>query len=420
MTLLKQSTLLNPGLRVSDSSTTGPLIKAGLWIPKGSLDRFKAARAASGTTLCEVTIHGDSTTYGQVGANSPGSAGEYSWVQKLRSLSIAAGLTDGGVGLRGQQDSSNMSGTDAITPYTLGTGATTGTRNFHGAYGISIPAAGNTVTATGNTSKARIWFTRTSTAGGGGAFTFQTNGGTVLGPYSCVTTSSTAYDVSYRLVTGMTAGATNNIVITNTTAGGVDVVVEWINSTGMVYHKQGISGVLMSNEFNTQSFPNGFERIPPRFGLGIGAAVSPASYYSNAITKTAGVRTGLHIMQLGINDLLNATSAADGLTRSSLIASSIAMFARYAELAGSDAIICIPHYVMAGNPYILPYEGMYRQAMIAAAQSFSLPIVDLGYPLGGWANLGTYGSSVHMNQAGYDAQAQFLWDNVLSPSAVTP
>lgn len=394
-------------------TTVGALVGKGdgSYVPSGSLDRWKAARAASSTTLAEVTFHGDSTTYGQVQSNALGSAGEYSYVNKVRQLAIAAGFGDGGIGLRGIQDNAAMAlpDTGGSGLYTLGTGAVAGstTHNFHGAYGVKIAAIGDTFSFTFTGTRLRIWRSRTGTADAtpGGSFTYSIDGGAASGAISCQNTSTGNYDM--HLTTQNVTEGTHTVVVTCTVAGPCELAMEVVRTTGLAFHKQGISGVLLANEFPSQT-PTAGERIPPRFGLGIGAGtLSTASNYGS-LSKTAGLRTGLHVLNLGLNDQNSSTSLADARTRADSVAAGVSMFARYCELAGSDGLVVIPHLLYM-NSTSRQYEGIFRQALIAPALSHGLAVFDTGQALGGWKNFSTYGTSVHLNQAGYDAQAAALW-----------
>jgi hypothetical protein len=410
---------------VTALQATAPVQIPGIIKPAGWNTRYKALRAANATTLVEVTFHGDSTTYGQVGTQTLGSAGEYSYVNKIRALSIAAGYADGGQGLIGLQDNAAMSGADNIaTPIVLGGGASaasnagSGLHNMHGPYGVNINAVGNTVTVTTKASKLRVWRSRTGTTIGtpGGSFTYQVDGGSVSAAVSCQNTSASNYDMAYTVLNLGSAGTTHTVVFTNTVVGPVELAFDAINATGMVYHKQGISGVLLGNEFPSQDTTGAGkgEVIPPRFGLGLGSGVlsQVGSAYGSGMVKTAGFRTGLHVLNLGLNDLMTASSLADARTRADTLASGVAMFCHYLENAGSDGVVLIPHFLYASGQR--QYEGLFRSAIINTALGFNVAIGDLGVALGGWPGYTTYGTSVHLNQAGYDVQGQFIFDNFIN------
>ncbi len=407
---------------VASLVATAPVEIAGVIRPAGWNTAYLARRALAdtdGSTLCEVTVHGDSTTYGQVQSNAMGSAGEYSLVNKLRSLSVAAGHVDGGQGLLGLQDNAAMSGADNIAAVVaLGSGAAAGNTslNFHGAYGVGLPTLGATCVVQTKASKLRVWRHRTTTAGTG-QYTYNVNGGAEQAATTCVDTSGSNTDFQIQNIVLGSPGTLKTINFTNSVAGTVELAFEAINSAGgQVFHKQGISGVLLGNEFPSQDATGTpGAKIPPRFGLmlGSGAGSQLSSQYGVALTKTANVRTGMHVLNLSINDLLNATSLADARTRADTCQASVVMFGRLLEQdVGSSGIVCIPHLGYATGART--YEGLFRSSIINPALALGVAIADLMVPLGGHRNYAANGSSVHLTAAAYDLQASFLWNNFLN------
>lgn len=402
------------GLKVWPASKA--VVKPGVWIPDGALDRWKAARNASSSARAEVVAFGDSTTYGQTATgNANTSANNYSWVQKLRALSIAAGYTDGGLGIRGFYDPAALSA-EALAHISANSGFVAST-NAQGllTYGISSGAAGsvgNSVTVQGKGSVARVFYTQFGT--GGGVVSWSADGGAATG--SLDGRSGVAnYRIQYVDIP-LSGSGTHTITFTVTTSGQIDFTVDWLNTAGIVWHKQGIPGKQV-----TQIWPN-LNQVPfmaASFGLGIGENINGTGALSvpYGMTKTGPRSPSLAIFHMGINDQQGISSQATALNFVQTVEAGIGVFAQMCKQAQCDGLVCIPHLVYATN--YLAYGGNVRRAISQTAVAYGLAVADLELPVTPVSNAATYGGAAagnapHLNQAGYDAQAQFLWDNVLS------
>lgn len=221
-------------LAASAAAGGAGVVGKGFRIPAGSLDIWRAARAASGATRCEVVGFGDSLTYGQ----GP-TAGLYSWLQRLRERSVAAGFTDGGRGFNAQGaegfDTPLINYGSEVNPVSSRTGFAAA--DGYGLAGALVSnTAADTVTYRVIGTHARLWWSRFNQ---GGRFSYAVNGGAAVTvnsgfleapPTSPVTYGLWSPDYIYLTASdGMTSG-TNVIVVTN--LGGNPVTAPVLSTTG--------------------------------------------------------------------------------------------------------------------------------------------------------------------------------------------
>lgn len=515
-------------------SPGGPGLSApGIWVPAGSLEKWRAARDGSASSLCEVAIFGDSTTYG----SANGTPAFYSWIQKLRALSRAAGYADGGRGIAGVSDFATLttggpSGEDGTLSYSsLGGWAGAGGPMLTETFGSTT--GGQALVLQGWGTKCRLHFGKTQSSGqftvsidGGSATTYESytpklvggtsayfsaqsilldltsyglhtvtvtnvggsvvnppdlfqigNGGagTLNGTYfyaaTCLTgagetpigatvsrttagaqaisffiatndlvsaqqwriyrsttgaagsyrlldtiaSSITSYTDTGSLTPGATAPPSTNTAGLDTGRKQVQAVAEFINDTGIVYHRNAVSGTSMNSWFNKTNWNFNLQAYSA-----VLMGVTPDTALNNFAVDNAEAahppyrKVRLAISALGINN--QQGTAADSTTLAAnlnYIREGLHVFALMARNAGADPLVVIPHYDMATGG---DYGGEFREATVATAKALHLPIVDFNTALGPkslFASKG-YVNNVHSNQAVYDAEATFLWNNVLS------
>lgn len=260
---------------------------------------------------------------------------------------------------------------------------TPGTRGI----GINIPVAGQ--------DSARIY--RSTSASG--PFEFITATPTATGG-----TTVTYYDngiASTPASNPPTVGTTN----LNTSSKGCWIALSPMNATGVAVQKYATSGGTMST-FLTSAAAS----IWAAFGLTYnGGDKALASSYAVDTSYAAGsrIKPVLAILHLGFNDLTNQVS-----TDYSLWTNGVNYFAAMCRAAGCDGL------VLSGQ---LPYNAKwptYGAAVFAAlrdtAVSNGLAFADFFYPVAGPSLSYAGGSSnPHLPKVQYQAQADWLWDNLL-------
>jgi hypothetical protein len=122
----------------------------------------------------------------------------------------------------------------------------------------------------------------------------------------------------------------------------------------------------------------------------------------------------LAMCAFGINDMNNTASGT--LTADlQAVAQGCATFIKATRSAGADPLVIIPHLEYAGDATHYPFVGLFREAILNTADAHGCAWVDFNEALGPptAAKITSYGG-VHLTQTGYDAEATFLWINVLS------
>lgn len=417
---------------VLGSTTTGYAVsKRGLVIPDGSLDIWRAARALHATDRPEVVFTGDSTWWGQVSAgDTPAGSNLYSAnnrspVGQIRQLSVAAGFTDGGPGIVSLFDSA-LQLNSAVDPVTAGWTATqagpaSSSSAIGGLFGSYSPKLDSTQTITYKAvaTCARIYACKSADSG---SFTYAINGGSAV----TVTpgTGNTGWSSTY--ISGMPSGQTNTIVITNV-SGTNRLDVEFLNATGIVYHKHCVPGAqvgsfVMNPDDSAYNWP---------LQLAVGAAQVGTAQASAESTHPAFRKARLNVWTLGINDINSVSlqteiTAADNTTPANtrvirrdaeVFGQSLTTYIQASRNAGSDVVVCIPHWKISQAQH--GKAGYIMAPMVEAiARANGCVFVDLNEALGGAAGAvpSTYvaGSDVHLKAAGYNQLGSWFWSNVLS------
>lgn len=531
-----------PVLGSPTTSTSGG--KRGVYVPSGWGSRFKPARLSSGTTRVEVSVMGDSTTYGAADASS--GPAWYSWMKKIQTLALAAGWGDGGHGFLHPADignSYNFDGDtfpkasswigfsaisfayntsycsttvgDSITFQGKGTAVRVHTPTVAGGSQVSITVDGGAATvvntlrpatqtvpydgvptyfggltegthtvvvansALGVIANGRLkagseggyvsggslgvgntyFYVSTVTSPNGESLPSPVRSGTVsgnrtwsvqylaadghtganlyratssTGPYQLVTTVSGTYSFGAVITVTDDGTATPNAAINppssstlGTLAGSnrAEFMIEFLRETGVTLHRDATSGVSLPSFFdsNTDS-SSAANTSAARLGLlGLSSATNttnPTLGASSPGPRPAYRNTRLVMLQIGTNDINSATDANYGIFKENL-----AMACRSAQAAGADVVLISPPYMAAVAPLARQWGGRYSAAALEVAQAYGAAWVDFAEPLGPvsqWSANGYGGGkwgAPHLPQAAYDAEAQFLWDNVLSQYA---
>lgn len=378
----------------------------GVWLPAGWDTRARAKFATRAASRVECAFFGDSTTFGQT------SAAEYSWVTRVRARSQADSIPDGGFGMVSSADTAALTGSDALIPLASATLWTqSDSDNAFLTSGYTTTTVGRTLTLQFKGTAFRIWYSLRDTAGTAGSFSVAVDGGTAV----TVSTATTALAIDNYYVTGLTEG-THTVVVTYTAGtGAVHLTPEFLRSTGVTYHKQGVPGISSNSWFGPASVGN--YRVAPSLGLdSAGAANSTPLFYR--AQKTAGQyrNVALTAFHLGINDCQSSTTAVDADARSGDLAASIGLFAMGTKQANASGVVILPHYWAASGGSA--YGGKFRRAGLAAALSYGLAVVDFSQPLGSpaesiAAGYGGASSNPHLNAAGYTVQGDLFYEQII-------
>lgn len=519
------------------SSTASGVNKPGVFVPKGSLDRWKAARDTP-ATFADVPVFGDSTTQDN-GAT-------YSWVYRLRSLALAAGVGDGGRGIFDNTDTAARSAeglSGIVTAGRVGFAGSGGSYDFFLTNTFKSSAANDTITFQGKGTRCRLHYAYQQLCGDfsyavdGGApvtvggynsagltaikplvidlgtegthtVTVTNLGGTVPPTPSIFTvalsaggtlanttryvyavtavnasgetiassqvaaTTDTRHTavvqinrvigaVSYNVYratlpsgnatnaqlqymgnisgggsyTGILNGFTDDGSITPTAtnpptvstagrAGPVEVRLspEFYRPAGVVFQKHGVSGIGMNSYFSLPIVDPSNNNWAAATALGITSNFPPS--YSDTLhasgnaqgSKPTYRQPALAILHLGINTVAGVTDETSAVAAMVTLTNGVEEFKRLCDSAGCDALVIVPHLEYALNS--VTYAGRARQAIYTTAVAVGCAVVDFNIPLGAY-NTGrtTWNSGPHLNDAGYTAQAAFLWDNALSATA---
>lgn len=430
-----------PILGATATSTAAGISKRGAYIPQGSLSNWLPARdavkAGTATNPVEIRCFGDSTTYGAAAGGVYGAA-IYSWVERLRADAIGAGYTDGGFGMVNANDSytgysANTQG-DAPTFSASVASAWTNVPDGMGQTGFKSITPGDTCTVTiKNCRYARFYYTSGVTSG---KISYAFDGGTTT-TVDAWRTGTQPYDVKVvwkdfgsigtHTVTVTNAGAST--INTGSTTTGAEFAVEAITGPGLVFHRDAISGASASAFFQSVSAFQKTQTPWSHLRVGLtsyldgtvntypwGAAVGAKPTYSNA--KAA-------IFQIGTNDIGANVTADNNLTDQTSYGvinryiESLNHFIRACRAANCDPIIASPPFDVSVDPGASTFAGRVKALTFALCQATGTVYVDFGEVVGpvnthvaklyGGGNI----AGPHLGVAAYQAEADFIWNNVL-------
>ncbi len=251
------------------------------------------------------------------------------------------------------------------------------------------------------------------TGASGGTFQFLKNIAASGGAYT------QPYDTGADTPAAPSPPVTNTAGL-NTASNDVHVTPEFLRATGVVWHKQAISGIGMGSFFN---LPTGVSPQNKAWAaataLGL-ASGSPPAYgdgevdWSNAQASHPTYRhPALAILALGINNQQGSADSDEAWETARTVADGVGQFVKLCQAAGVSPLVVVPHFDYASNRV---WSQRFRAAVWDTAVAMGVAVVDFNVALGPY-NTGrsTWTGGPHINQAGYDAEAAWLWANVLSP-----
>lgn len=398
-------------------------------VPAGALDKWFAYRQTLGAVRGDVVGIGDSTMFG--------SGGNYSFLQRLRDKATGAttggpsgfGMIDGGKGMFAGGESLGIA-YDAPEIVGFVSSSFVGAPDFYdntdGQYWYDNGAVANRqLVLQFRQSCARLWY---SARGNAGDFTYSVDGGAAVTVKAYqATVGAVEVPISkYVYISGLAPNTTHTITITNlatsTTSGGPAtgaacyVALAPMNATGVVFQKYATSGDTIVNRFYgglTPTTPFTRSQYGMRYQTAFGLTPIPVGpTYTGAPVDTSQPAAGainpvLALSNLGFNDLTGAVSGDEGF------------WTEYVKrFAGACSDAGCPGVVLSGQ---LPYNANWPtfgatrfNALKAQALASGLAWVDLFYPVGG-PSLAYSGGTAnpHLGKSQYQAQADYLWDNLL-------
>lgn len=235
------------------------------------------------------------------------------------------------------------------------------------------------------------------------------------------TPASTVTVIDDGSVAAGVAPPTSSTLGTLATGSKVEVWVEFLRNTGIVLHRDAVSGQSTGTFFD--SFTNSASAqggTPALLGLTSFNVTAPVNGYMDGLAlaaKPANRDPALLIFQIGTNDL-NGFASTDGTLT---YQENLAYACRTARAAGIDVLLIAPSYTAAFAPFQHKFAGRFKTAMASVARAYGVAYCDfqeaVGFDVRSWQAKG-YGTGAatapHLGQAAYDAQAQFVWDEVLT------
>ena len=377
----------------STGTYSGGVRGEGFHVPPGALSNLTAALANNATDQrVEIAYLGDSTGYGSgpdVGAGGPPA--------KLRSLLLAAGLTDGGIG----SAYAHLNTHPITSTYTDGGKVYVWPPNSH----YVSATTGQTFTVTGSGTSIRFvgWNLRFQS--------YSIDGGAVT-PFT-----STVDGLDYALVSGLSAGShTVTVSVTTTPAGGASVMVEFLNATGIVVHNDSVSGGTTTNytAYIETKNSGALGNNGLQYALGKVIAGATTDWRAPAAPRPPARNTKAAILALGLNDMPAAATDAEadaaGATFATKLTENAGLFIRMCRFSGVDPIIVVPHFESDSRGWRFAARGRSALVSVAEAHGAAWCSYDDAMRMTGQAQA----DDPHRPQSVYDAEAQFLFDNVLS------
>lgn len=378
---------------------------------------YTAAQSAS--TRKAFVVYGDSTSFG----SGTGPGANRSWTQYFRNRAIGDGYTDGGKGLFAgleqelTYDPPEINGVPGeVTMGNPGDGFDT----LVGAWFRSITAGQVQVTQF-REDNLRLWYTKRYD---GGEFTYSisTVADGVVASGTINTLEPGDAKPRFLWVPELPAG-TKTLTVTNTGGGHLRFAVDGVNDTGLQVQKQAMSGMEFLGMFYGQIMPaapytaahDGF-RFQAPLGLVPNVSIQGGNNYAGMSVDTsyptaARINPCLALTALGFNDL--TSHAGQALTYWTEYVRRFAAACRAAGVAGIVATTQMPYNT---NWYT---HGPDRfNALKAEALAQGLAFIDMFYAIGG-PSLDYAGgeNNPHLPPSQYEAQADMLWDEFLSPAS---
>lgn len=247
----------------------------------------------------------------------------------------------------------------------------------------------------------------------------------------------------------------------------VFAAAEFTNNTGIVFHKHATSGNSFYSYLDptNRSGSSGYTQASRVQGaLGVvqsqSTNVQNASWWQAQDTTTAARRPALAVMHMGFNDVNNipkpwrsfdahttgdmvyyadsfwaAQANSTGVTPGSdatkwlptepqysidELAQGAYEFILLARASGADPLVCVGQFPMDATAFSWSARAtaVLMDVALSTGAGFVNLIEGLGQKPSDWiANGAQAGANPHLTKAGYQRQADFIWDNVLSQSA---
>ena len=416
------------GGTTSPAPLTGDTYTApGISIPAGSLDVWRTARDSSATSLVEVVIFGDSTTYGA--ADPLRGDSWYSWIQALRAAAWADGVPDGGFGRINRRDINGSFTHPAGYAPTIVSETGDWSDGFIASRGPFLHRTGGTtdsITFSGTGTGIRLTFLG---SGSMGKAAYSVDGGTetVVDNYGGGPRAS--YEAKPVFIGGLSDGLHTLTVRaagpsdSDAAAVAVEFHVEFIRDTGVTFHKNAVSGDTFSKYFRADLNEAATESMAPFWmghqSLNTTGSISNIRYEGTLPgPKPAYRNIKLAIAQFGTNDL--GGSAYTNHDALATYLENAAYFASTCRAVGCSGLLVAPAWTQ------LPPAGQVgmrraKGALSSIAAAYGLAFADfqepLGYDLRNWLTRNTAepgANRPHLSSAAYQIQGTWLWENVLA------
>jgi len=236
------------------------------------------------------------------------------------------------------------------------------------------------------------------------------------GPFGLVKTFTYSTDEARRLGISDEEGAapgaqapTTNTLGALKGAHSVNVGVDWMYNTGIVYHRNADSGTTFGS-YDFDDDPPATYGKPGHLALGLVPQEGPY-----VVGKRPRYRAPvIALSALGINNQqggqLDSNHAALGTKN----------FIERARAAGAEPVVIIPHYLRSNSPATsAPFIAAQKNIANAYGVpwfSFDVALDQANYNLSDGKTPG----SPHLDQKGYDIEANSIWENLLNSKAAVP
>ena len=377
----------------------------GFYAPANSLSAWIGAKAASASQPVEVLYIGDSTGFGEGGEPPP---------YILRELSTAAGLTDGGLGVIASTLQTTPLGLNS-PPFVAAESTAPAGRDVYDAWDLLGEAQRSDMAGPevwvwhGAGTQVRVIQTSIGNIGQA-PWTLTLDNGTLETLTANVIPDRSRGNYYTRTITGL-ADTDHRVSLgvaphpDGTTRADFRFALHFRRDTGIVWNRLCVPGI--QSHYGAGSQAN--------YLLGLTGA---DQWGNNPVTIEASdparpPRAKLAIWALGIND----QQGGDRTTAELRI--NLQKFIDKATVAGCSIVVCINHFEGAGYAqYAADCRAAVREVTLAYP-GVALCVLGGGGALGDPATwvangyIGTMGNP-HLPEAGYRAQMNYLWGNLLN------
>lgn len=372
-------------------------------VPGGALDRWFEYRQTLGAVRGDVIAFGDSTTWG--------SGGGYSWMQRLRDRAVSYGFADGGKGIVAGSESEISYDAPEVNAFVSSTfaGSTDTFDNLTGNYWFDDSHVGAALNGQFRSTALRLWYSARFDAG---EFTYSIDGGAPV----TVNALGAGTTVKFVYVSGLTANTTHTIQVVNSSGAKLHIAIAPVNETGFATQKHAVSGSTFKNFFYgaiTPADPYTQAHVGMRYQTALGltaTSVAGPDYTGAPVDETYDederVNPVLAMSHLGFNDLTSGPYEVGAWEEY------VKRFAGACYDADCDGIV-ISGQLPYNDSWVASGEDRFL-ALKDTALEEELAFVDLFYPVDGPSLDYSDGpTNPHLTKPQYQAQADYLWDNLL-------